>query len=486
LQNAIDWPALTIFITDLSIRVGLSVRVIMRRRPVGVSLAWLTIILIFPFVGAAIYLLIGELRLGRRRARIAELIHVPYQRWLDGLRRRTHVDWSVECGPAEPLARLAEVAGGIPAQPGNELRLLHDAEAAFDALVADIDAAERTCHLEFYIWFAGGRADGVADALLRARARGVTCRVLVDAVGSHVFLRSGLISRLRDAGVEVQAALPVNPLRMLFVRFDLRLHRKIVVIDGETAYTGSMNLADPHCFKPEARVGQWVDAMVRVRGPAVEALAIIFLEDWELETGAGVERLADSADARPQPARGSAIAQLVPSGPVLSEESIQSVLLLAIYSAHREIVLTTPYFVPDEPLVTALTSAALRGVRVTLILPARVDSRLASLASQPHQDDLLEAGATIALFQDGLLHTKSVTVDGELSLFGSLNLDPRSLILNFEATLAVYDRDFTAALRGLQETYLARSRLLDLDERRARPALRRFAEDAARLLSPLL
>jgi len=162
------------------------------------------------------------------------------------------------------------------------------------------------------------------------------------------------------------------------------------------------------------------------------------------------------------------------------------VLLGAIYAARRELVMTTPYFVPDESLVMALITAALRGVEVTLVLPARVDSRLARLASQPPKGELLEAGVRIAEFQGGLMQTTSVTVDGQLSLFGSLNLDPRSLILNFEITLSVYDRAFTASLRALQRSYIERSTPMDPVGWRERPFPRRFAENAARLLSPLL
>jgi cardiolipin synthase len=481
-----SWTALAVVAADYLIRIGLSARVIMRRKPVGFTLAWLTILMVFPFVGAFIYLLFGELRLGTRRADYTERIHSLYQRWLVDLRGRADVDWKsvgVEC---EPLARLTESAGGIPALSGNAWLLLDHAEAVFRSLIADIDAARRTCHMEFYIWGLGGMADEVVEALLRASARGVICRVLVDAVGGHAFFRSDRVGRLRQGGVKVQAAMPVNLFRMLFVRFDLRLHRKIVVIDGETAYTGSLNLVDPRFFKREAEVGQWVDAMVRIQGPAVEALAITFLEDWELETGEGIERLRETGDAHPRAASGTALVQVIPSGPLLGPESIQAVLLMTIYAARRELVLTTPYFVPDETLVTALTSAALRGVEVTLVVPARVDSKLTHLASQPFKGDLLEAGVHIALFEGGLLHTKSVTVDGELSLFGSLNLDPRSLMLNFEITLAVYDRPFTAGLRVLQQSYIERSTWMDLATWQARPFLRSFAENAARLLSPLL
>ncbi|MCA1685787.1 MAG: phospholipase D-like domain-containing protein, partial [Planctomycetia bacterium] len=240
-----SWAALAVVVTDFLIRVAFSVRVIMRRRSVGVSLAWLTIILIFPFAGAVIYLLIGELRLGKRRAESAARVHATYHRWLSDLRSRSRVDWSAVGVESEPLARLTEAAGGIPALPGNGWQLLDSAEGVFRALIADIDRARSTCHLEFYIWADGGSADEVAEALLRAAARGVACRVLVDAVGSHVFLRGETPWRLRQGGVAVVAAMPVNLLRMVFVRFDLRLHRKIVVVDGEVAYTGSMNLVDP-------------------------------------------------------------------------------------------------------------------------------------------------------------------------------------------------------------------------------------------------
>jgi cardiolipin synthase len=226
--------------------------------------------------------------------------------------------------------------------------------------------------------------------------------------------------------------------------------------------------------------------MVRVRGPAVEGLALTFLEDWELETGEGVERLQQTGDVHPLEPAGTAVVQVLPSGPVVREESIQAVLLMAIYAARRELVMTTPYFVPDESLLMAMMSAALRGVAVTLVVPARIDSRLTRLASQPHQGDLLEAGVRIARYEDGLLHTKSVTVDGELSLFGSLNLDPRSLVLNFEITLCVYDQEFTAQLRALQQTYVDRSTFMDLTAWHDRSGLRKLAENSARLLSPLL
>jgi cardiolipin synthase len=482
-MSDIHWAADAVYVADLLIRVVLSVRIIMRRLPVGVALAWLSVVLIFPFAGAAVYLLIGESRLGQGRRQRARALRPAYRQWAKE---------QVEGGGAAPdlpavgrgLARLGDAVLDSPPLPGNDIRLLNNAGEAFPALIADIDAARHFCHLEFYIWDVGGKADEVVEALLRAAARGVTCRVLVDAVGSKTFLRSDRARRLRAGGVALREALPVTLRRLLFVRADLRLHRKIVVIDGAVAYTGSLNLADPALFKRNAGVGQWVDAFARVRGPAVAALGAIFLYDWELETG---EAITAPAGSEPAPAAaGGAMLQVLPSGPGERVGAIEQILLAAVYAAERELVLTTPYFVPDESLLAALLSAPGRGVDVTLIVPARVDSRLTHYASRAHQADLLAAGVRVALYRGGLLHTKSLTVDGQFSLFGSLNLDPRSLRLDFEITLAVYDAEFTAALRRLQQTYLEGSDPLDLAACRSRSSVECFIEDAARLVGPLL
>jgi cardiolipin synthase len=299
-------------------------------------------------------------------------------------------------------------------------------------------------------------------------------------------LRTPQAKKLRDAGVQLRRALPVGLLRMLFFRVDLRMHRKIVVIDGQVAYTGSLNLVDPRYFKQDSGVGQWVDAMVRVEGPAVESLGITFLEDWELETGEGVDKLRQTGDVRELPDAGTVPIQTIPSGPVFESRAVQDVLLMTIYAARRELILTSPYFVPDEVLATALATAARRGVDVTLIVPAKVDSFLVRYASQAFKGDLIQAGVKIALFDGGLLHTKSISVDGEFCLFGSVNLDARSLHLNFEITLAVYDAEFTNELRDLQMSYVEQSTWMDLAEWKSRSFRVRLLENTVRLLSPLL
>lgn len=470
---------------DWLIRLGLSVRVIMRRRSVGVSLAWLVVVLAAPLIGALVYLLVGELRLGRGRAARARRIHEPYARWLRTLPERYPFEGNPD-RPEPALAHMIQAGIDVPVLPGNELTLLTTTDAIFHSLIADIDAARSTCQMAFYIWFPGGWGDQVASAVERAAQRGVRCRILLDAIGSATFFKSPLAPRLRAAGVEVVAALPAKPWRFVFERLDLRLHRKIAVFDNQVAYTGSMNLVDPRYFKQEAGVGQWIDAMARLRGPAVEALTVTFLEDWELETGAFSGTLDRKPDTTPQPHAGRSDVQVLPSGPTTRPGLMRAVLLQTIYEARDEIYLTTPYFVPDEALVMALASAALRGVAVHLVVPARNDSKLVDLASRAFEGDLASAGVHIHLFEGGLLHTKSITADGRLSLFGSLNLDPRSLDLNFEITLAIYDPDFTARLRALQRAYIADSRDFDLPAWQARPFTTKFAENTARLVGPLL
>ncbi|MEM8944731.1 MAG: cardiolipin synthase [Planctomycetota bacterium] len=492
LDPILDWLSKAHWLTyvlvgfELLLQFGLALRVIMRRRPVGESLAWILVIFFFPIIGPLAYLLMGELRLGSRRAKRFVDLFPPIGDWLKQLDNRFEIDWLAVGEECEPLAQLGRLSLGLPALPGNDFELIGDWQHVFRRLIEDIDAAKQTCHLEFYIWHQGGAAAEVAQALVRAEQRGVTCRVLVDSMGSRAFLRSESAQRLREAGVEIIAALPGGLLRMPFVRFDLRMHRKIVVIDGCIAYTGSLNLVDPRYFKQDADVGQWVDAMVRLEGPIVEALAITFLADWYVESEYELEQLRTTGGAESQQEVGSCAVQALPSGPAFRTESIEQILVMAIYAARRELVLTTPYFVPSEALRMALESAARRGVKVILIVPAKVDSRLVRFASQAFQGDLLRAGVRIARFGGGLLHTKSMSVDGKMSLFGSLNLDPRSLRLNFEISLAIYDRQFTTQLRTLQQSYLDQSELIDLQRWDKRPRLQRVAENCARLLGPLL
>jgi len=485
-MDEISWYALIAVALHWSAVVGFSIRVVMRRRPVGVLLAWIAIILSVPLVGILLYLFIGENRVSAKYLRRGEAIRTQYDQWKQTLSRHYQVDFSRLHSEALPLQRQAQSLFGFPVMPGNWVELLTDYERAFHSLVRDIERSQSSCHMEFYIWYPGGLVDEVCAALVEAAERGVSCRVLMDAVGSKPFLDSAVVAQFDAAGIELGVSLPVGPLTALMSRADLRNHRKVVVIDGEIAYTGSQNLADPRVFKQNEGVGQWVDAMLRIEGPAVEAFAGNFLQDWEVVTGVGFRYFEGTSDLKQLDAKGSALVQLIPSGPQPKPLAILQLVLGTIYSARRELIITTPYFVPDESVLTALVSAAHRGVEVTVIIPEKNDSRLVDYASRAVFDDLLSEGVRIATFRGGLLHTKSISVDGEYCMFGSLNLDMRSLWLNFEMSLFVYDQQLVTQIREMQIGYLRDCDMIDPVAVSQRSLARRFAENAVHQLAPLL
>jgi len=463
--------------------VLLSLRVILRRLPVGISLAWLAIVFSLPFVGASAYLIFGEKRLGKGR-RDRELSAIKDSQkgtavLLEGTETASPPAGS--CG--EPIYHHVQRVLDLPALLHNRLKLLNDFESIFNSIIADINTAQESCRLGFYLWHEGGRVSDVIDALIQARRRGVTCQLMADAIGSKEFLKGKEARRLHDAGIEFVIALPSTIGR----RMDLRNHRKIIVVDGRIGYTGSQNMVDPRFFKQESGVGSWVDALVRIEGPAVALLSNVFQIDWCVESEIPFEQHGRSIKSSEQYNSGAeTLLQVVPSGPVYQPQVIYQLILTAIYSARHELILTTPYFVPDESVTTALLSAAFRGVDVTLILPALNNSFLVRHASVALFDKLMEAGVRIALFEGGMLHTKSMVIDGEVSLFGSVNLDMRSMWLNFEISLFVYGADFASRLKSLQESFLVQSVIADIEVWRKRPACLRLIDDTIRLFGPLL
>ena len=463
--------------------------VIMRRRPVGVSLSWLLLLFVLPVAGIILFLMFGTQRLGSKRLRRAEALAPTYSDWMRHLRQvlsLQHSQSEASTLRQNRVYSLAEHTTRIPATPGNQLMLFHDTDDIFKHLTQDINHAKSSINMEFYICETGGRVDRVIEALEAAAQRGITCRLLLDAVGSHSFLRSQIVLRLRKAGIQVQMSLPVGPVRMLFERMDLRNHRKLVIIDDDIAWTGSLNLADPMLFKQNMGVGQWVDAVVRIQGPAAHVSGAVFHYDWAMETGEEIPIYHQTFVYQHNLAENSVSLHVVPSGPGPDRTTIHRALLAAIYESQKELIITTPYLVPDEALVTALCSAAMRGVRVTLITPQKTDSRMAYYASRSFYEDLLNAGITILHFTEGLLHTKCVLVDRKTVLFGTVNLDMRSVWLNFELTLIIYDQGFGENVANLLKEYMSASQSVSPEAWMKRGLLEKLRENSAQLLSPLL
>ena len=481
-------PSTIVVMAHAVLVIGVTVRVIMNRPATGVALAWLLFAAMVPIAGAVVYLLIGERRIGHVRTKGIDTLQADFERIFQTAIREglVDVDWSRHAPAAQAMDRLGRKMAGSVTVHGSSFQMLSDTQRILESIAADVDQAKTSVLMEFYIWNEGGLADKVLEAVIRAAERGISCRLLVDALGARPWWKGKQPERLREAGVELRPALPVGLFRTFIGRTDLRLHRKIVVVDGQVAWTGSMNLVDPRFFKQDSGVGQWVDAMVRLRGAVVAPLAATMIGDWVLETGEPVGDLIESAGLRLVEPQGPADIQVIASGPGEAGDGLLQMILALINSASDELVLTTPYLVPDESLLRALRGAASRGVGVSLIVPEKVDSFLTRFASRSYYDDLLEAGVEIYLYQSGLLHTKSIVVDGAISMFGTVNLDMRSLWLNYEVTLFVYEQEFAAQLRRLQQSYRDKSIRLDPEEWGRRSFGNRLLENTLRLASPLL
>lgn len=465
---------------------SVTLRILMKRRAVPSAMAWLLIIYILPLVGVIAYLSFGELHLGKRRAERAREMWPSTANWLKTLKESKHIFANENSTVAQSLFQLCERRQGVGGVKGNQLQLLTETDDVMHAMIRDIQLARHNIEMVFYIWNPGGLADEVAESLMAAARRGVHCRLMLDSAGSLAFFRSPWPAMMRNAGIDVVESLKVNLMRVFLRRMDLRQHRKMVMIDNYIAYTGSMNLVDPRYFKQDAGVGQWVDLMARMEGPIATTMGIVYSCDWEIETGKRLLPPPPDANIMPfEEASGHTI-QTIASGPGFPEDLIHQALLTAVYAARENLVLTTPYFVPSDDLLHAICTAALRGVNVSLILPKKNDSLLVGWASRAFFAELLAAGVKIYQFEGGLLHTKSVLVDDELSLVGTVNLDMRSLWLNFEITLVIDDPGFGNDLSAVQDDYISRSTLLNARDWVKRPLWQRITERVFYFFSPLL
>lgn len=447
------------------------------------AMAWLLVIFFWPIPGLALYLVFGSYRLPRERI----FRHEEVLRSLD--RNCCAIHEGERPGesdlPPELLrfALLGEKLGDMPPTRGNRTGLIDSAEAFAEAVASDIDTARHHVHLLYYIFASDAVTKPVIDALEKASSRGVSCRLLVDALGSGKFLKKEACS-LRDAGVQVVGALPLSMFRSnpISARFDLRNHRKLAVIDGRTGYMGSHNMTEPS-YGGKAGGLLWKDLTLRVEGPEVLQLQRVFLEDWFVETN----DLIDEREGLPLFIHdGESILQTVPSGPSYRTENYQRLVVTALHSAMEEVVITTPYLIPDDSLMEGLEVAVLNGASVKLIIPKRSDQFFVGNAAKAYYDMLMDRGVGIFLYDDGVIHAKTMTVDGNLCFFGSSNFDIRSFALNFELNCILYGEGPTLLIREAQMKFLERSRLLSAEEWEKRPFIFRTVEGMAKLLSPLL
>ncbi|RTE87218.1 MULTISPECIES: cardiolipin synthase [Gammaproteobacteria] len=465
-----------LFIASVLLRV-----VFRKRSSVSSSLAWILIIVLVPLFGVLLYLFFGEIQLGARRAERALKIREPFLSNLTS-QLKGH-------SPSRPTLPIAQAVYDIMSRHlgtggfcYHDLKVLSEPEEIFNIWIHEINNAQHSIRAAFYIWYAKGRVVEVADALIAARERGVKVELLIDHAGSwRFFMWHKDLKRMEEAGVEIISALPVSLWRNIFRRVDLRMHRKLLIIDNHTAFSGSMNMADPKYFNIGRQVGPWIDMVIQFNGAAAFGVSKVFSWDWEIETG-----------ERRFPVLSKALEHtddyltIVPSGPDIGRDVISQVLLVTIYRAKQNVILSTPYFVPSEAIFDALCHALQRGVKVTLVVPQKCDSRLAGWASRSFYEEFLKNGGEIHLFKTGLLHTKAILIDGDFALVGSVNLDARSFQLNFELTFALHDDKSCAQIESLLNNYLEQSERVVPDHWYKRNKLNKIVERLCYFLSPLL
>lgn len=474
----LGWGTLYL-ISEWGIRLAMLFYVPQRRSPAAAR-GWLLLIFFLPWPGLLLYAIFGRAYFPRQRLEmqlaVSKLVRELQPRILgDSLVQQPALPPTF--APAIALAhRLADF--GICS--GNDIELITDYRDGLERMLSDIGSARHHVHLLYYIFRDDATGLRVIEALKTAVGRGVKCRVLADGYGSWFAFRR-LAPVFRDAGIEGLLVMPPRVWGRKAVRLDLRNHRKIAVIDGLIGYVGSQNIVNP-----DANRGLTNEELVaRLTGPVVRQLQGVFLADRYYET----ERMPDDPTEQLLPeaaSTGGVLAQVMPSGPGYHHGNTQQIMVALIHAAAQRVVLTTPYFVPDEPFLQAMKMAAERGVAVHLVVSRHSNKPIVHLAQQSNYEELLDAGAHIHLYHGNFLHAKHATIDDDVAMIGSSNLDIRSFALNNEVSVLVYDRSVVAALRAVQARYFRDSVEVDPVQWRQRSIPSRVAQNIARLADTLL
>jgi cardiolipin synthase len=450
-----------------------AIHALLRKRDPRSALLWVLVCLALPGAGAGLYWLLGVNRI-RTRARDWQPPGPRASPQGAGAPLPPHLE------PYTPLRAVSDAVTRRPLVAGNRVTPLHCGEEAYPAMLAAIEGARETVHLCTYIFDSDDTGRRFAGALRAAAGRGVAVRLLVDALGERYSLRP-VRRLLRGSGVRVARFLPLS-LSGRGLHLNLRNHRKILVVDGTVGFTGGMNLGDRHLCARADNPGRVVDVHFRVEGPAVAHMEEAFGEDWTFAAG---EALPDRPAPGPAAIPG-ALCRGISDGPNEDFEKLTWIVVGALNCARRRVRIMTPYFIPDRPLATAIHAAALRGVAVDIALPGKNNLPYVAWASRAYLWEFLQHGTRVWLQEPPFVHTKLLLVDDEYALVGSANLDPRSLRLNFEFNLEVYDRELAASLGRHFDDALTRSRPVTLEEVDGRPLPRKLLDATAKLFSPYL
>lgn len=476
------WLSLLVLVVDLVIRIVMLGIIPGNRRPTT-AMAWLLCIFFLPYVGLALFLMFGNFRLSRHRRETQEEVS---KRVVEGTREIAQQVPPYD-GPAwiNSAVQLNRNLGSFPALGGNSVELIEGYQDSIDAMTADIHAAKDFVNAEFYIMSNDEATNRFFSALEDAADRGVRVRVLFDHIGSaRVPGYRSMLKRLKKSQIQWRRMLPLLPVRGQWRRPDLRNHRKILVVDGRVGYTGSQNVIEPGYRKRKNhKVGRkWVELMARYEGPLVGTLNVMFATDWSSETE---ENLQDQLTTYHWDSfTDGVLCQVVPSGPGFVTENNLRLFNTLLYSAAERITISSPYFVPDDSLLYAITTAAQRGVVVELFVSEKGDQFLVHHAQSSYYEALLRAGVRIYLYPAPyVLHAKHITVDKDVAIIGSSNMDMRSFSLNLEVSVMMIDQGVVEKLHAVEDHYRSISSELQLDQWVNRPMLTRYVDNVARLTS---
>jgi cardiolipin synthase A/B len=454
--------------------LGTSVFILLEKRSPTATLAWIFALALLPIVGALVYLLMGPRRLDRKRVKLLTA------RATVG-RAEAETNGLEVPDDQRSLMRVGSTLCGVSPMHAHGLTIFCDGDSTYDAIAAAIASATHHVHLEYYIF----RDDAVGLRLMRAlmerASAGVEVRLLFDAVGSQLSAQSCAL--LRAAGVKLAAFNPAFTRRISQRIYNFRTHRKIVVVDGVTGFTGGINVTDDHSARARGERA-WRDTHLTFRGDAVHGLQRTFLENWAFASGERQSGAQLDAYFPPRTHQGDGVVQIIASGPDSGNRAIEGFYLAALGTARHRAWLTTPYFVPSEALLSAICLAAARGVDVQLLVPHQTDSKMVDLAGASFHDQLLKAGVKVFVFGPPMLHAKTAVID-EVAIIGTANLDDRSLKLNFEVVAACYRGPAVQRLSELFAVDRERARIKKTLEANG-PLSVRLKQSVARLFAPQL
>lgn len=478
------WQAFlfALLITEWAIRLVMLFIVPKNRHPSS-ALTWLLLIMITPTIGTLLYIMMGNPKLPKIRRHAQVRADARTQKALQTIKAQ---DTALEKHPYrfQTTAELATSVGGLPVFAGNEVEFITDYKEIIRTHAEAIDAAKEYVHLAYFILIFDNETEEVFAAMERAVKRGVNVRVLFDRFATKRYPPyKKTLKKLDEIGVNWHFMLPYNFMPgKNFTRFDLRNHRKLLIIDGHTAYTGSANIIKNDYHKGPRLV--YEDMLIKLRGPAVWQLHTVFRADWYAETGETLSTIIDGEQKLKH--AGTVPVQVLPSGPAHADENNLMIYTHLFHGAKKRISIVVPYLVPDEPVMTALIAAAKRGVDVTIINSETIDKLLTGHAQRSYYGELLKSGVNIYLRKKPIfLHNKQVLIDDDLAVVGSSNLDIRSFELSMEVTLLMYDAKIVEQLDVIEESYLADSFRVSEVAWHARPLRLRMLDSIARLTAAL-